>query len=149
MKKQHIKLSASERDQLLELIRKGFQPARVIKRAIALLSLDESKTFISVGKQVRVHHITVSNWAVRYNNEGLESALNDKPRSGRPIEIDGVERAKITALASSDAPEGYAKWSLRLLADKAVELGYCEHLSHNHAGIILKKNELKPHLKKT
>jgi hypothetical protein len=65
------------------------------------------------------------------------------------LEIDGEQRAKITALACSKAPEGYGRWSLRLLADKVVELGYCEHLSHNEAGKILKKNELKPHLKRT
>jgi hypothetical protein len=67
--------------------------------------------------------------------------LEDAHRSGRPIEIDGGQRAKITALACSDAPKGNSRWTLRLLADKAVELGYCEHLSHNHAGEILKKTK--------
>jgi len=47
--------------------------------------------------------------------------LQDKPRSGRPIEIDGQQRAKVTALACSDAPEGHGRWTLRLLADKAIE----------------------------
>jgi hypothetical protein len=65
--------------------------------------------------------------------------LKDKPRSGRPPEISGRQRAKITALACSTPPEGHARWSLRLLADRVVELGYVEHLSHNHAGKILKK----------
>ena len=65
--------------------------------------------------------------------------LQDKPRSGRPVQIDGIQRAQITALACSTPPEGYARWSLRLLADKAVELGFVEHLSHNHTGQILKK----------
>ena len=63
----------------------------------------------------------------------------DKPRSGRPIEIDGEARAKVTALASSEPPEGHSQWGLRLLADKVVEVGYCEHLSHTHASTILKK----------
>ena len=65
--------------------------------------------------------------------------LHDKPRSGRPIEIDGGQRAKVTALACSDAPTGHSRWALRLLADKAVELGYCEHLSHTQVKTILKK----------
>ncbi|MBI1878203.1 MAG: helix-turn-helix domain-containing protein, partial [Chloroflexi bacterium] len=63
----------------------------------------------------------------------------DKPRSGRPIEIDGRQRATITALACSTPPLGYGSWSLRLLADKAVELEYCEHISHSQVGDILKK----------
>ena len=65
--------------------------------------------------------------------------LQDKPRSGRPVEIDGRQRAKITALACSKPPEGHSHWSLRLLADKVVELGYCEHLSRDYARVILKK----------
>jgi hypothetical protein len=65
--------------------------------------------------------------------------LQDQPRSGRPIEIDGSQRAKITALACSDPPDGYAKWNLRLLADKVVELGYCDRISHTKVATILKK----------
>jgi len=65
--------------------------------------------------------------------------LHDQLRSGRPIEIDGTQPAKITALACSTLPEGYAQWSLRLLADKAVELEYCEHISHTEVGQVLKK----------
>ena len=65
--------------------------------------------------------------------------LNDKPRSGRPVEIDGPLRAKITALACSEPPEGYSRWSLRLLADKAVELQFVQELSHSYVGEILKK----------
>jgi transposase len=81
---------------------------------------------------------TISKWAAKYRETGLQ-VLQDKPRSGKPIEIDGKQRAKITALACSDPPEGYARWSLRLLADKVVELGYCEHISHTEVATILKK----------
>lgn len=55
------------------------------------------------------------------------------------MEIDGNQRAKVTALACSEAPEGYERWNLRLLANKAVELGYCEHISHTEVAGILKK----------
>jgi hypothetical protein len=61
------------------------------------------------------------------------------PRAGRPIEIDGTQRAKITALACSQAPTGHAKWGLRLLADKVIELGYCEKISHTQVRNILAK----------
>ena len=82
--------------------------------------------------------VTLSKWATKYRETGL-AVLQDQPRSGRPIEIDGAQRAKVTALACSDPPEGYAQWTLRLLADKAVELGYCEHISHTEVATILKK----------
>jgi hypothetical protein len=65
--------------------------------------------------------------------------LKDAPRSGRPVEISGKQRAKIPAWACSRPPEGHRHWSLRLLADKVVELGYVEHLSHEWASQILKK----------
>ena len=65
--------------------------------------------------------------------------LTDKPRPGRPIEIDGGQRAKVTALACSDAPTGHARWTLRLLATRAVDLNYCQHLSHTQVREILKK----------
>jgi putative transposase len=81
---------------------------------------------------------TLSTLAERYRENGLQ-ALYDRPRSGRPIKIDGEQRAKITALACSTPPEGYAEWSLRLLADKVVELGFSEQISHTHVRTILKK----------
>jgi putative transposase len=74
----------------------------------------------------------------RYTSQGL-LCLQDLPKSGRPIQISGEERAKITALACSKAPEGHVRWTLRLLADKVIELGICEYLSPVHAGEILKK----------
>ena len=106
-----------------------------------MLALDDQKTFQEVAQLLGVTYQTVSNWSKKYKAEGL-SFLKDKPRSGRPLEIDALQKAKITALACSDPPEGHAKWSLRLLADKIVELNYCEHISHNQVGLILKKMNL-------
>ena len=77
-------------------------------------------------------------WATNYKTSGL-SFLNDKPRSGRPIKFDGKDRAKITALACSEAPDGHAQWSLRLLADRLVELEMVETISYCSVGLILKK----------
>lgn len=84
--------------------------------------------------------MTVYRLKTRYLQEGLESTLEDKPRSGKPPRITAKEKAQITALACSDAPAGYSRWTLRLLADKAVELNYVEGgVSHNGVGNILKK----------
>lgn len=71
--------------------------------------------------------------------EGFSAALVDKPRSGKPPTIKPEEKAKVAALACSDAPPGYARWTLRLLADKSVELGYLESISAMEVGRILKK----------
>ena len=138
MKKQHIKLSETDREYLEKLVKTGELAIRVYRRAIGLLELDRGKTYQAVANTLDVNHNTVTTWAKKYKTEGI-SSIQDKTRSGRPIEIDGEQRAKITALACSEPPEGYAKWSLRLLADKAVELEYCEHISHSEVRDILKK----------
>ncbi|MDQ3845453.1 MAG: helix-turn-helix domain-containing protein [Bacteroidota bacterium] len=138
MKKQRLVLHPTDEAYLQGLLSKGSLTAKVFKRATALLELNRGKSFGAVAETLGVCYQSVSTWCTAYKKEGL-GMLHDAPRSGRPIEIDGSQRAKITALACSAAPEGYARWSLRLLADKAVELGYCEHLSHNYAGELLKK----------
>lgn len=138
MKKQHVQLTAADREYLETLIRKGHQTAKTYRRALGLLELDRGQTYSAVSKTLQVTIPTLSTWAALYREKGLK-VLEDKHRTGHPIEIDGEQRAKITALACSDPPEGYARWSLRLLADKVVELGYCEHISHTEVAEILKK----------
>ena len=143
MKKQHVSLSDLDWKYLKRLISQGELPVKVYRRALSLLELDRGQSYTAVARMVGVSHQTVSTLSRTYQGEGL-SCLHDKPRSGRPIEIDGEQRAKVTALACSQAPVGYERWSLRLLAEKAVELGYCEHLSHSTAGDILKKTKSSP-----
>lgn len=82
---------------------------------------------------------TIYNIQKRFLKEGFEAALTDKPRPGKPSVIKPQAKAKITALACSDAPLGHARWTLRLLADKAVEMGFIERVSHMEIGRILKK----------
>lgn len=138
MKKEHVELNNEDREHLDELVSKGELKVKVYRRAFGLLELDRGKTYTEVSKTLGVAIQTLSIWATKYRENGLE-VLHDKPRPGRPVEIDGTQRAKITALACSEAPEGYAQWSFRLLADKVVELGYCEQISHTEVGKILKK----------
>lgn len=138
MNKHHITLSDTDRSTLERLLSHGTLSARKFKRASALLALDRGKSLVEVAATLQVTYPTVSAWRDAYNAIGL-ACLDDAPRSGRPIEIDGTARAKITALACSDAPHGHARWSLRLLAEKAVESGVCEHLSHTLVGDVLKK----------
>lgn len=138
MIKEHIKLSKEDRGKLEEITSKGNHPARVYKRAMGLLEMGKGKTLQEVSEMLGVSYVTVSKWKDKYRSEGL-SFLHDKARPGRPPEIDGMQRAKITALACSQPPEGHSRWDLRLLADKVVELEYCEEISHTHVGRILKK----------
>jgi len=138
MKKQHVQLSPADRDYLETLTRQGERTVKIYRRALALLELDRGKTYTEVSKTLQAAIPTLSGWVAQYLENGL-AVLQDRPRSGRPIEIDGKQRAKITALACSTPPEGYAQWSLRLLANKVIELGYCEHISHTEVGQVLKK----------
>ena len=104
---------------MTEFLGKGQVSARVMRRAMALLQLNQGATLQAVADILKVGHWTVSMWRNNYLETGLEF-LRDKPRTGRPVEIDGEQRAKITALAGSATPSGRATWSWRLLADKIV-----------------------------
>jgi putative transposase len=138
MKKQHLTLSANDRTTLERLLSKGTLSARKFKRATALLELDRGKTLADVAATLDDNNNAVASWRDGYKTSGL-ACLEDAPRSGRPIVIDGTQRAKITALACSEVPEGHARWTLRLLAEKVVAAGVCEHLSHTFVGDVLKK----------
>jgi transposase len=138
MKKQYVQLSSTDREYLETLISKGELKAKTFLRALTLLELDRGQTYTAVAQIVKMTIPTLSTLARQYKVNGLK-ALSDQPRSGRPIVIDGEQRAKITALACSTPPEGHAEWSLRLLADKVVELGFCEQISHTEVRTILKK----------
>lgn len=138
MKKQHLKLTEADQKYLTEMISKGQVQARMVRRATALLQLNQGSTIQAVAETLRVKHWTVSIWRNKYGASGLDF-LQDQPRSGRPIGIDGEQRAKITALACAATPEGRGKWSLRLLAEKIVELEFCEKISHTQVAKILKK----------
>jgi transposase len=136
--KQHLQLTDAEINALTTLVSNGHLPAKVFRRATALLELTRGKSLVEVARTLNTTNQTVAAWRDNYRARGLDG-LQDQPRSGRPVVIDGMQRAKITALACSTPPPGHARWSLRLLADKAVELEYCEHLSHNAVKEILKK----------
>jgi putative transposase len=138
MKKQHVTLTAEHRERLEALLAKGCLPARTFKRATALLELDRGKTLTAVAATLDIDYNTVAVWRDNYRTNGL-ACLHDAPRPGRPIVIDGLQRAQITALACSDAPKGHDRWTLRLLAERVVEAGLCDAISHTTVGDILKK----------
>jgi putative transposase len=155
-----IQLSKEERAALKKLISTGTNPARVQARARILLMASErsvsSRGNGKSGDRGRTNsnqHIaqalqlcskTVSRVRQQFVEGGLDQALYDKPRTGRPPTIDGEAEAKLVMLACSTPPEGRAKWSLQLLADKMVELGYVEHISDTWVMKRLKKTSSNP-----
>ena len=136
---QFIQLADDERRSLKTLFRSGKGANRLQTRARILHLLDREVRPPEIAQTLSCGIATVYNVKRRYESEGLESALSDKARSGRPQRIDGRARAKLTALACSAAPAGHARWTLRLLADRAVKLGFVETISHNAVKEILKK----------
>lgn len=138
-KAQPIKLSNDDLSSLKTLLRRGSAPARTQTRARVLDLLHRGQHPDQVAETLQVSGTTVFNIKRRYLEEGLQAALVDKPRSGKPPTIDGHMRAQITALACSSAPDGHAGWTLRLLADRAVELGIVSTISHTAIKKILKK----------
>jgi len=143
MAKEHVKLSEENREQLKKLVVREKVSVKVFRRAQALLLLDQGHTLQAAAHQAGVNYNAVAKWRNASKSTGL-AVLKDAPRSGRPIRIEGSQRAGVTALACSIPPQGHARWSLRLLANKAVELGLVEAISHKHVRTILKKTLSNP-----
>lgn len=140
--KNWIKLKTKERKYLKDLVSKGKEKARKLTRCRILLLSDEKNGDSAIMKALQIARNTVREVRQRYVVEDLEAAINERPRPGSPSIFSGKQKAKITALACSNAPEGRNRWSLRLLADKAVELKMVDNISHMDVGRILKKTKL-------
>jgi transposase len=138
-KRQIIQLSEIEQSSLTKILTKKETSAREQTRARVLDLLARQERPETIANLLKVGIATVYNIQNRFLDEGFKAALKEKPRSGKPPVIKPEEKAKITALACSDAPAGYARWTLRLLADKAVEMSYIDSISAMEVGRILKK----------
>ena len=138
-----VVLTEEERSLLDGLIRSGQAPARTLTRARVLLHSDrsqgQSRTDGYIAEAVMCSVSTVRNIRHRYLGEGMHAALYDKPRPGAAPRFTGEVEAQLTMLACSQPPEGYARWTLRLLADQMIELGYVEYISHVTVRELLKK----------
>jgi putative transposase len=134
-----VKLPEEDREYLNRFIRRGKAPARSLTRARILLMADEGYSNNEIAEVLKTTRPTVNRIRKRYFQEGLDSAINEKPRSGAPPKIDGTVEAQITLLACSEPPEGRSTWTMQLLADKAVELGTIDSISAMSINRILKK----------
>ncbi len=144
-----LTLTPEQRQQLESLVRTGQQTARKLTRARILLLLDRAqekrRTDETIAEVLGCHPKTVANTRRRFLEDGVQATLTDKPMGPTaPRKMTGELEAKLTVLACSDPPEGCARWTLRLLAEQAVELGYVDSLSHVTVGETLKKTKSNP-----
>lgn len=144
-----VTLTKQEREKLESITRRGKTSARKVIRARALLLCDAGPDgpawkVVDVAEALGITPRTIEHLKKRFVEDGLEIALDRKPREKPPREVtfDGAFEARLLALACSEAPEGYQRWTVRLLADKVVELNIVPSVSHMTIQRALKKMNL-------
>lgn len=146
MKRYVVTLSRDEREALDILIRTGAHRSQMVLNALILLACDmgdfqeERSTNEEIARVLGVSMRKIDRVKKRFVTEGLDVALNNKKGDRLYTrKVDGDFEAHLVALSCSEPPSGYARWSLRLLADKVVELGYIDSISHESIRNVLKK----------
>jgi transposase len=143
-----VHLTDKQRADLESLIRSGSALARVQSKARILLLCDrsqaEQRSDGDIAQALLISKGTIVKTRRRFVEEGLEAALQDRPRPGRPPKITGDIEAYLTVLACSEAPDGRRRWTLRLLADQMVALGLVDSISHVALHKRLKKTNSNP-----
>jgi transposase len=134
-----VDLHMRERNELEQLTTKGRSGARKIRRARILLLADEGRIDREIASFLGSAVTTVERVRKRFVEEGLEAALSERPRLGAARKLDGRQEAFLMALACSDAPEGKANWSMRMLAQRLVELEVVDEISDETVRRTLKR----------
>lgn len=137
--KNSIELSQEEQVQLERLLHKGKSSARQQTRARILLKANEGMSVQEIVSTLDTSENVVYRVRHRFIQEGLDFALGEKPRPGQKSKLNAEQCATLIALAGGDAPEGYQRWTLRLLAGQVVELGFAKTISHETIRKIIKK----------
>jgi putative transposase len=140
----NINLKSNEEKFLTNFIRKGKKNARSLTRARILLLANQRKGDTEIAKTLGIGRSTALRIRKRYLEEGLRSALVDKPRSGQPRKYNERHAAEIIALACTKPPEGRKRWSLALLCEELRKKEGFETINKQTIRLILKKNKLKP-----
>ncbi len=145
-----IKLTQPEVEELHNIVNKGSHTSQTFRTAYILLNCDEGEysekiTNEQISKVLKIGMRTIDRVKKKFIEEGFEAALERRLTSRKyGIKVDGDMEAKLVSLCCSGPPKGYAKWSLRLLADKMVELKYAESISYVTVGNVFKKMNLSP-----
>ena len=137
-----VSLKEEEQEALICYLRRGKSSARSLTRARILLLADEGRDDGKIAGTLKVSKSTANRIRKRYCEGGLDFALHEKARSGAPSKIDGRIEAQLTLLACSEPPDGRSKWTVRLLADKLVEMEVIDSISHMSVQRLLKKMKL-------
>lgn len=140
-KKWLVKLSEEDQEKLENIVRKGKSAARVIRKAQTLLLSAEGKQTDEIAALLKCAESSVYSTKRKYCQEGIEAALNEKPRSGRPQKLVGKAKAHLIAIACSEPPEGRACWTMQLLAERCISLALVESISDDTVGRVLKKTK--------
>jgi transposase len=135
----YVRLTPEQRAELTDRLEREALNGRRRRHLQILLLADDGQTDEQIAVTTAASRSTVERHRKRFAREGLEAALTDKPRSGAPPKLDGKQEAMIVALACSDAPEGRARWTVKLLARRAVELEVVESVSETTVRRVLKK----------
>lgn len=151
MAKYKVTLTKKERVELEAILSKGYHTSQQFKNACILLNVDEGKysdepsVNREICKVLKIGMRTIDRVKRKFVEEGFDAVLERKsPDREYERKADGDVEAKLIAMSCSKAPEGFARWSLRLLAEQAVELGYVESLSYETVRRVLKKTNLSP-----
>jgi transposase len=137
-KKYHVDLTPEERTTLEQLLQRGKSSARKLTRARILLQADEGLTDEEIATALEVGAATVERTRQRFVESNLE-ALNELPRPGGQRKLSGKQEAHLIAVACTPAPEGQQRWTLQLLANKVVELGFAVSIARETVRQVLKK----------
>jgi putative transposase len=140
----HVQLRRKDRQQVAVMLSKGLQSARALRRASILRQLDGKQGVAQVAANVGVARKTVRAVARRYEEQGLESALYEKPRPGKQRALDTGQSQRIIAMVCGPPPQGTARWSVRLIAEEAVRRKLAPHVGRETIRILLQNHELKP-----
>jgi len=145
MAKYKVTLTREERDELMSIISKGKHTSQRFRNAYVLLNCDEGEfsekaTNAEINKILKVSMRSIDRIKKRFVEEGFDAVLERKPTTREyDRKTDGDLEARLIALSCSEPPEGHARWSLRLLADKLVELEIVDSISHETVRTVLKK----------
>src|SRR5258708_5397501 len=143
-KRLELQLSKSDERSLTQLLRSGVQQVRVILRSLALLQLSQGDTAPRIAQRLRLTPKTVRDIGKRYLEGGLDGALYERPRQGAKPLLSATERQRIIAMACSDAPEGRARWTVRLMAEQAIKRKLVPKVGRETIRILLESHDLKP-----
>jgi transposase len=140
----HVQLARKDRQQIAQMLSKGQESARVLRRASILRQLDDGQRVAQVATNAGVAGKTVRAIARRYEEEGLESALFEKARPGKQRVLDAGQSQRIIAMVCGQPPAGMARWSVRLIAEEAVKRKLAPQVGRETIRILLQSHELKP-----